>query len=491
MQKEKKQQILNIVANLKRMHMILTHQGQQSQDELISCQESAIVIGNAIEKTEGEGTDAVRLLEEYCEKVYEKSRELADGCCNGEIDKQMILLLEQIKASVENIPLTHEIVFLPYKYSMWDCMESIWKAAKDDKHCKCRIIPIPYYECENGGGIRYCYEGDKFPENVEVVDYKEYDLQTEKPDVIFVHNPYDDCNHVSQIEPAYFSDKLVRNTRMLVYVPYYIAGIYDKSGAWFRMAAGLPVINNADKIVVQAEAQKKAMVAAGIQEEKLLLLGQPKFDKSVGLKREEYLETSEWSKRIENKKVFLLNSSIGFLLEKTKHWFRITEDVIKTVLDNEDTVLLWRPHPLLEATIRSMRPDIHDRYLDLKDTVNESERIIVDETKDAYAAMALSDALISDYSSLIFQYIATGKPAYVIDIDKAGKENVIVTCDFYESYLEEEMDLQEFVRMISDGQDPKAEVRYRTMADSVVNLDGTAGEKVFHHIMGELESSEN
>lgn len=491
MQKEKKQQILNIVESLKRMHEIMKRQEhQQSQDELVNCQESAIVVGNAIEKTEGEGTEAVGLLEEYCEKVYEKSRAFAEGQQSKEIDKQIILLLDRISESIERIPLSYEIVFLPYKYSMWDCMESIWMAAKKDARCKCRVIPIPYYECETDGGIRYCYEGDKFPKNIDVVDYRDYDLQIEKPDVIFVHNPYDNCNYVTQIEPAYFSDNLVKNTGMLVYVPYYIAGTYNRNRVGFKTMAGLPVIHNADRVVVQAEVQKKEMMAAGIPEWKLLLLGQPKFDKAVGLNKEEYLKTSKWSKKIENKKVFLLNNSIEFLLRNTEQWFQVTDDVIKVVLDKEDVVLLWRPHPLLEATIRSMRPDIHDRYLDLKEIMNASERIIVDETKDAYEAMALSDALISDYSSLIFQYIATRKPVYVINGDRAEKENVIVTCDYYESYMESEMKLEEFVELITAGEDPKAESRYRTMVNSVVNMDGTAGQKVFYYIMGELESRE-
>ena len=491
MQKEKQQQILNIVKSLKKMHEIMKGQEQQqSQDELVKCQESAIIVGNAIEKTEGEGTEAVELLEEYCEKVYEKSRALVEGQQSIETDEQMIRLLDRISESIEKIPFSYEIVFLPYKYSMWDCMESIWMAAKEDTRCKCRVIPIPYYECEMGSGIRYCYEGEMFPENIDIVDYRDYDLQTEKPDVIFVHNPYDNCNYVSQIDPAYFSDKLVNITNMLVYVPYYIAGSYGKKGGWFQLMAELPGVSNANRIIVQAEAQKNAMIAAGIPEKKLLLLGQPKFDKAVRLNKEEYRNVSKWSKQIKDQKVFLLNSSIEYLLGDTFRWFQVIDNVIKTVLSMEKVVLLWRPHPLLEATIRSMRPDIYDRYLELKATMSASERIIVDETKDAYEAMALSDALISDYSSIIFQYIATKKPVYVMNGDKASKENVIVTCDYYEAYLESEMELSEFVGLVIRGDDPKAELRYNTMADSVVNMDGTSGEKVFYHIMGELESRE-
>ena len=30
---------------------------------------------------------------------------------------------------------TYRILFLPYKYSMWDCLESIFEAAKEDENC--------------------------------------------------------------------------------------------------------------------------------------------------------------------------------------------------------------------------------------------------------------------------------------------------------------------------------------------------------------------
>lgn len=29
---------------------------------------------------------------------------------------------------------------------MWDALESVWLAAKDDDRCECDVIPIPYFE---------------------------------------------------------------------------------------------------------------------------------------------------------------------------------------------------------------------------------------------------------------------------------------------------------------------------------------------------------
>ena len=43
---------------------------------LEDCQQTAIEIGTTIEKSEGEGTEAVRILEEYCEVVYQAHEEL-------------------------------------------------------------------------------------------------------------------------------------------------------------------------------------------------------------------------------------------------------------------------------------------------------------------------------------------------------------------------------------------------------------------------------
>ena len=43
------------------------------------------------------------------------------------------------------LPRKKVLVFLPYKASMWDCMESVWRAAvEDEEHCKVYVVPIPY-----------------------------------------------------------------------------------------------------------------------------------------------------------------------------------------------------------------------------------------------------------------------------------------------------------------------------------------------------------
>ena len=37
---------------------------------------------------------------------------------------------------------------------------------------------------------------------------KEYDIEKRRPDVIYIHNPYDKGNFVTSVHPAFYSDEL-------------------------------------------------------------------------------------------------------------------------------------------------------------------------------------------------------------------------------------------------------------------------------------------
>ncbi|MFR2694512.1 MAG: hypothetical protein ACLTBV_31845 [Enterocloster bolteae] len=66
---------------------------------------------------------------------------------------------------------------MPYKAEMWDSMESIWLACREDPACECRVMPLPYYEYDKArGGWRQCYDGERFPKEVPVTDYRQYSL---------------------------------------------------------------------------------------------------------------------------------------------------------------------------------------------------------------------------------------------------------------------------------------------------------------------------
>jgi hypothetical protein len=60
-----------------------------------------------------------------------------------------------------DIPVKLETVFLPYKASMWDSLESVWRKADADPSCDAYVIPIPYFDRNPDGSAKEeHYEGN-------------------------------------------------------------------------------------------------------------------------------------------------------------------------------------------------------------------------------------------------------------------------------------------------------------------------------------------
>ena len=156
---------------------------------LSDCQEAAITLGTNLEQQGEEGIRLTNILEEYCENLYQFSQKLVEGADNkvyaGYIQTMAGQLAELEEGICKRLPERKEVVFLPYKASMWDSLESVWMAADKDPNCDAYVIPIPYYDKKPDGSFgEFYYEGDLYPDYVPITDYREYDLEERHPDAI-------------------------------------------------------------------------------------------------------------------------------------------------------------------------------------------------------------------------------------------------------------------------------------------------------------------
>jgi CDP-glycerol glycerophosphotransferase (TagB/SpsB family) len=71
----------------------------------------------------------------------------------------------------------------------------------------------------------------------------------------------------------------------------------------------------------------------------------------------------------------------------------------------------------MEATLKSMRPNLYDEYIRLLNKMSEKQNVILDFGNTIDAAFYYSDALITDYSSLMFKYFPTKKPIFNFSIN--------------------------------------------------------------------------
>lgn len=320
-------------------------------------------------------------------------------------------LLEGLIRELRTEPVKKEIVFLPYKASMWDSLESIWQAAAADKeHCNAYVVAIPYADLtpEHTAKEWHC-EKELFPKYVPVLDFRSVDLEKMHPDVIFIHNPYDWANHVTSVDSHYYSSELKKYTETLVYVPYFVSGNYI-SEALCRA----PGVLNADYVVVESEnikTQYKNYYPGGDPPiGKFVALGSPKYDKVQRGTKEEYPLPDKWRYLVQGKRIILYNTSLGASLEDSGQLISKLRDVLDFFRRQKDVVLWWRPHPLMKATLDSMRPQLTEEYRQIEEGYKKEGWGIYDDTSDVTRAIIWTDAYYGDNSSVMELYQKTGKP---------------------------------------------------------------------------------
>lgn len=449
MKKAEKAQAEEIVRLLQKVQegilkKLEAEQKEEALELLSQCQEAAIQLGESIEGSEGEGFPTIALLEEYCETVYQiyESVRLGHEIHGGRTKKSLKKCLTAIRNSVINdIKVRTEVVFLPYKACMWDSLESVWRAAAEDPDCDAYVIPIPYYDRNPDGSFgEEHYEGALYPEDVPITRYDAYDFEGRQPDLIFIHNPYDEYNYLTSVHPYFYSKNLKNFTEKLVYIPYFILSDDidpDDKKAVEGMAhfCTLPGVLYADKTIVQSENMRRIYVDVLTEfaretgadraywEEKILGLGSPKIDKAVNTRKEDVKIPEEWLRIIQKedgsfKKIIFYNTGLTALLQNGEKVLRKMQDVFRIFGENrEEVALLWRPHPLIQTTFRTMRPHLWDAYKEILENYLEEGWGIYDDTPDLDRAIALCDGYYGDFSSVVQLCQKAGVLVMVQDVE--------------------------------------------------------------------------
>lgn len=416
------------------------HINQEGIHQLLSdCQEMAISIGSELEALYGEGIQSVQKLEEYCESLYQMTLVLDNSVKCREILKELTVQVKQARRLISGqIPDRLEAVFFPYKASMWDSLESVWMAADGDENCDAYVVPIPYYDrSPDGTFTAYHYEGDLMPDYVPVTHYENYDVERRRPDLVFIHNPYDQCNYVTSVDPRFYARELKNHTDKLIYIPYFVLGEIDPDNKeavkGMSHFCTVPGVLYADKVIVQSENMRQIYINVLSEqygeetrqewENKILGLGSPKYDKVQSTRKDDLEIPREWLKIIEKpdgswRKIILYNTSVGALLKQEEKMLEKMRSVFQVFLEAKDDVaLLWRPHPLIEETISSMRPQLWEEYYKMVEEYKSEGWGIYDDSPELERAIALCDAYYGDYSSLVQLCQEAGKPIMIQNVD--------------------------------------------------------------------------
>ena len=372
----------------------------------------------------------LELLDKFKESVSQIS--IGDA---AEISKR---LKELISESV-----IYKVVFMPYKASMWDSLESIWMAADKDERCEALVVPITYYELDNDQKpIKKVNERNRFPEYVNVVNDEEYDLENDLPDIIYIHNPNDDRNLITRVDSRYYSWNLKKFCEKLVYVPYYkwVDGVSSTALKSAMYYADYTVQSSDDAVKRCIEASPEyanilGMDVASVRksmEKKLINLGSPEVDKVLSLSKENVTMPDDWKGKVIKSRVNVVyNTTLDEIFESR------TFDKVKETLgffkNNRDkSFVIWRPHPLMRQSLVSMFPDLVDEYDELMNEFISGDYGVLDANPSMHYAMFWSDMYYGyKTSSMTELYKYTGKivledaPKLTKFVSEQGAEDIL------------------------------------------------------------------
>lgn len=409
---------------------------------LEQCQNCAILTGTMIEKRVGQGTAAVGCLEEYCEMVYLMHEKFGRNQKNGkdyiisELDTQLSVILNCVEKELD---IHMEAVFLPFRADTWDALESVWQVAQEDSDCDAYVIPIPFYDKKPDGSFGTMhYEAEQFPADVPITFYENYDIAGRRPDMIFIQNPYDECNYTSSVHPYYYAKNLKQFTDKLVYIPWFtIREIGEKDEQGLQSAQyfiKVPGVMYADKVIVQSEQMRQFYINVLVDakgkntreewENKIVGLGSPLYDKEGNAKKIKQVIPEEWKKLIyksdgSRKKIILYGTSLSIFLQYKEQVLRKMNSVFEMFRENVDEeILLWRPDGrLAEEMSAVVDRELIKSYQQIVEQYQKEGWGIYDESTDLKKLVLLADAYYGDSCRMIQLSREAGIPIMLQDIN--------------------------------------------------------------------------
>lgn len=496
---KKKKRVLGVINSVYELvEYIYKNSNYNLIDDLLFAVNSVLSeINSEVEKEEYNMAETIDYINQVIDQIN-KVKELGDKAGFQELNSIIEKMDIAEQAFLIQVKVKLNIVFMPYNITMWDSLESIYLAAKKDEDCVVNVVPIPFYDISQEKPV-FHYHFDKYDKSINPIPYNEYSLAKEEPDIIYIHNIYDDGNTLTSVHPDYYTEKLKQYTDMLVYSPYCIPSFLNQytGKEYHSYTFDLKGRNNIDRFICAGDFVYKEGLKSHIPTEKILNLGTPKFDSLINHINDDFEYSKEWIEKSEGKRVVLLSTSISYFIQRrdpNKNAITNFCDIIcyfSKILQkykDEDIFVIWRPHPLTRNFIGKIHPHFVEWYDNLcakingtgnlMTNVNEFSNVVLDENASFLPAFKLSDAFVLDYSSIMISYLLLNKKLIRLYNDKLFAK--AINLKEYEKKIGFTIrnDVENMVEIVNFDKSGNLEIDSTLLSKFYKNLDGTAGQKI-------------
>jgi hypothetical protein len=371
-----------------------------------------------------------------------------------------------------------KVVFDIQLEELWHPMEVVWKAMQNDPRFQTTVVVLPPQERWLD---RQRTVADRLAEaGIDFVKYPYYDIERNRPDIAFVERPYD------HFRPREFHAKALhaRGVRM-VYLPYALELAGGDQNCDEKHNCDLQRL--AWRIFVRSDRAKTAYGKyCGAGNNHVVASGHPVIESLVTFERSQ--ANKQMAEFIGSRKAILWNPH--FTERKDgKGWstFKRWKDLLVAEAQRrKDFVLLLRPHPFLLQNLIAEGVMTAEEVDEFKRLFETSDWLYLDNTNDSRHAIVLSDAMISDISSMLLLYQTTGKPIlHTFNPNGPGYNYDGDVCRSYYSADSDES-VKQFIDMALRGEDPMREQRLEAHKLYIPGPHVGIGKRIADHIYESL-----
>lgn len=357
-----------------------------------------------------------------------------------------------------------KVVFFSQEPSVWNSVKSVYEYAKNNENIEVFLMAIPgnLKQLEKNEAYHFCSKFDK-----NVINAWEngvwFDLRKLNPDYIFMERPYD-----YYLPKCYQSSTLVKYTKLCI-VPYGFM-LVDLLEQLFEVDFYGNIYYLFAESTFMKEHYLKYMSKNHISKmHHVLDLGFPRFDLIKEKKNiDEERFGIEWITR------WTTDETLG-----GSSFFQYKDSMIQFVKNNKDISYVFRPHPMAFDNYISKGQMSKEEVEEYK--VNfDGKRMLLDVNKDYWIEFAKTDLLIADFSSVVIEFFATGKPiVYLGNTEQLTVDGKMIAEGFYiaESWDE----IVKYINMIRTGKDPLKAKRREIIQK--LKIDGKVGQRIIETLL--------
>jgi 2-polyprenyl-3-methyl-5-hydroxy-6-metoxy-1,4-benzoquinol methylase/tetratricopeptide (TPR) repeat protein len=375
------------------------------------------------------------------------------------------------------------VAFLAQHPQGWTSLESVWRTLSADPSFKVTVIAAPYqHPYPPEGGSEAIYE---FLQK-QGVPFVRWDAQPLTPgfaDLVFVQNPYDVTR-----PPPLRTDALVKLVPRLAYVPYglEIGGGQENAVNQFD----LPLQQHAWVVFARsprhrAMFERHCSVGAG----HVAITGHPRLDSLHDL--DALPVDDEFRAFARGRRMIFWNPQFDIRPDGTGYstFLLWQEFLIREFSRRQDLVFVIRPHPLFFSTLEVRKLWSGEQVQDFLRRVQHAGNILIDRRPSYLPVFAASAAMISDASTFLLEYAATGKPLLYLHNPRGPSLNddgEFIRAHSYTAERAEE--ISAFLDLVARGEDPRGNARRQAYPEVMHRPPEGVAEAIKHHLLQRLRT---